>query len=123
MKLLILCQAYNKSNTNLGFFTEWVEEFSKKFENIIVVSRDIEDSSKIKTIQLDKEGRVLGFRFIYSLWKTLIKERKNYDAIFVHMIPEYVILAYLPAFFMQKKIFLWYTHGAVSLPRRVLRVR
>ena len=89
MKLLILCQAYNKSHTNLGFFTEWVEEFSKKFESIVVVSRDVSSSSRIKTIQLDKEGRVLGFRFIYSLWKTLIKERKNYDAIFVHMIPEY----------------------------------
>mgnify|MGYP003418503680 FL=1 len=122
MKLLILCQAYNKSHTNLGFFTEWVEEFSKKFENIIVVSRDIEDSSKIKTIQLDKEGRVLGFRFIYSLWKTLIKERKNYDAIFVHMIPEYAILAYLPALFLQKKIFLWYTHGAVSLPLKISNI-
>lgn len=122
MKLLILCQAYNKNHTNLGFFTEWVEEFSKKFESIVVVSRDVSGSSKIKAISLNKEGRVLGFRFIYSLWRTLIKERKNYDAIFVHMIPEYVILAYLPALFLGKKIFLWYTHGAVSVPLRLSSV-
>lgn len=121
MKLLILCQSYNKNHTNLGFFVEWVNLFAENFEKVIVLSRDTTPFSNIKTIQLDKRGRVLGFRFVFSLWKNLIKERRNYDAVFIHMIPEYAILAYLPAFLLRKKLFLWYTHGSVSLPLRISR--
>ena len=122
MKLLILCQSYNKSHTNLGFFVDWVNLFTKNFEKVTVASRDSSPSSEVKTIELNRKGRVLGFGFIFSLWRTLIKERNNYDAVFVHMIPEYVILAYLPALILRKKIFLWYTHGSVSLPLRISKI-
>ncbi|PIR05757.1 hypothetical protein COV56_01065, partial [Candidatus Kuenenbacteria bacterium CG11_big_fil_rev_8_21_14_0_20_37_9] len=47
------------------------------------------------------------------------RERKNYDQVFVHMNPEYVVLGGMFWRRQKKKIGLWYTHRAVDLKLRL----
>src|SRR3990167_3022075 len=46
-------------------------------------------------------------------------ERKNYDAVFVHMNPEYVVLGGLFWKLWNKKKYLWYVHKAVDWKLRL----
>ncbi len=58
-------------------------------------------------------------KYILNFYKHIFRERKNYDAVFVHMNPEYVILGAPFWKLWRKKISLWYTHKQVDLKLRL----
>ncbi len=52
--------------------------------------------------------------YVFKFYKIIIVNRKNYDAVFVHMNPEYVMLG-APAWKITRKpVGLWYAHGTVN---------
>jgi len=59
------------------------------------------------------------FSMYERFYKYIWSERKNYDAVFVHMNPEYVILGWADWKVLGKKIALWYVHKYVNLKLRV----
>ena len=54
-------------------------------------------------------------KYICIFYKYIWKERKNYDAVFVHMNPIYIILGGCLWALWRKKISLWYTHKKVDI--------
>ena len=58
-------------------------------------------------------------QYILSFYAHLWRERKNYDVVFVHMNPIYVVLGGIIWKVLGKKISLWYTHKNVDLKLRV----
>src|SRR3990167_8080676 len=103
MKLLICTQTVDKNDPTLGFFVRWIEEFEKYCE-VEVVS--------LKT--LGSGGRLA------RAWRLLrLAMRKEYDAVFVHMNPEYLVAAGWLWRLLHKRVALWYTHKSVSLYVRV----
>ena len=132
MKLLIITQALDTNHPILGFFHRWVEEFAKHCEYIHVIALQTGkyDVPKNVTVHsLGKEKATQGDTMIYhSVWKigyamkffTLAwKLRHEYNAVFVHMNPEYVVFAGWWWRATGKKIGLWYTHKSVDLKLRI----
>jgi glycosyltransferase involved in cell wall biosynthesis len=118
MRLLIITQKIDKKDPVLGFFHLWVEEFSKHCESIIVVclyKGEYTLPSNVKVLSLGKEIKQSRFSYIKNLYTYIWNERKNYDAVFVHMNQEYIVLAGLIWRLLKKKIYMWRNHHAGSV--------
>ncbi len=127
MKLLIVTQAIDVDDPALGFFGRWVEEFAKHVESIEVIclreGRHDAFPANVRVHSLGKEKspprfarRLLyAIRFKWLAWRL----RRDYDAVFVHMNPEYVVIAGPMWRMLGKRIGLWYVHRAVNLKLRI----
>jgi len=125
MKLLILTQKVDKNDPILGFFHRWIEEFAKRCELVTVICLEkgkYDLHSNVKVLSLGKPyfakasqgaGRRLVSRIFYVLnfYRYIWQERKNYDAVFVHMNQEYVLLGWKLWKILGKKIYLWRNHA------------
>lgn len=122
MKLLIITQKVNKNDSILGFFHAWIVEFAKYFESIIVVcleGGEYDLPSNVKVFSLGKEEGENKIKYLINLYKIIWQERVNYDRVFVHMNPEYIVLAGLLWKILNKKIYFWYVHRQVNLKLKV----
>ncbi len=117
IRLLILTQKVDKNDWTLGFFHNWIIEFAKHCEKITVIclyKGEFDLSDNIKVLSLGKENKKSKIKYLYNFYKYVILERKNYDSVFVHMNPEYVVLGGILWSIMNKKIYLWYSHKSVN---------
>jgi glycosyltransferase involved in cell wall biosynthesis len=140
MKLLILTQAVDKKDPVLGFFHRWLEEFAKRYERVTVIclKKGVFDlPANVSVLSLGKEEGENNFQFsifnfqkIQYLWRFyryIWRERTNYDAVFVHMNQEYVLLGWPLWLALRKRVHLWRNHAkgtfltrlAVLLSRKV----
>ena len=123
MKLLIVTQAIDVNDPVLGFFSRWVEEFAKHVKSVEVIclkEGTYDLPANVRVHSLGKEHgtasrTVYAFRFLSLAWRL----RREYDAVFVHMNPEYVILGGLFWRLWGKRVALWYTHKSVNLKLRI----
>ena len=76
-------------------------------------------SSDIKIFSLGKEEGKSRLKYIINFYKYIWQERKNYDAMFVHMNQEYILLAGWLWKLLNKKIFMWRNHYAGSFLTRI----
>ncbi|MBI2637642.1 MAG: glycosyltransferase [Candidatus Sungbacteria bacterium] len=106
----------DKNDPVLGFFHRWVEEFNKCFEKITVICLEQgEYNLPNKILSLGKEKKVSKFTYLINFYKYIWQERNNYDAIFVHMNQEYVLLGWKFWKLWGKKIYLWRNHAKGDL--------
>lgn len=122
MKLLILTQKVDKNDPILGFFHRWIEEFAKNLEKVTVICLEKGEYNLPENVQVLSIGKDVDksrLKYIFKFYKYIWRERTNYDAIFVHMNPEYVVLGGLFWKLLNKKIVLWYTHRKVNLKLRI----
>lgn len=122
MKLLILTQKVDKNDAILGFFHEWIREFSKNIESVIVIcleKGEVDLPESVQVFSLGKEKFMIHdsrfklltkLKYLWNFYKFIWKYRKEYDAVFVHMNQIYVILGGLIWKMWHKKIALWYVH-------------
>ncbi|KKU85158.1 MAG: Glycosyltransferase [Parcubacteria group bacterium GW2011_GWA2_47_9] len=138
-KLLIITQKVDSSDPILGFFHRWLEEFAKNVEKLTVICLEKGEYNlpeNVKVLSLGKENlnlgsnpssRSLGFdprktrklKYLFNFYRHIWRERKNYDVVFVHMNPEYVILGWADWKILGKKIALWYVHKSVDFKLRL----
>lgn len=118
MRILICTQVMDKKDSALGFFQKWVSSLAPHFEHIEVIClKDGEHSlpPNVRVHSLGKESSE-GSRFIKRLryatrfYRIIWQERKNYDAVFVHMNQEYILLGGIFWKLYVKKIFMWRNH-------------
>ena len=69
----------------------------------------------VKIFSLGKEKNESNFRYLFNFYKYIWRFRKQYDTVFVHMNPEYVILGGLFWKIWGKKIVFWYAHYLSNL--------
>ena len=132
MKLLIITQTVDEGDPVLGFFVSWIVEFSKQVEQVEVICLKLGRSDLPKNVRVHSLGKedpprtffiswrraVYVFRFLRLAWRL----RREYDAVFVHMNPEYVVLAGILWRALGKRVALWYTHRSVDLKLRIAAV-
>lgn len=121
-RLLFITQKIDKDDDILGAYHRWIEELSKKVDKINVIclyKGKVELPHSVGVFSLGKERgsgclirTVLFYKYIWSL-------RKNYDAVFVHMNPIYIILGGIFWKLSRKKIFLWYNHPMGNLMAKI----
>ncbi len=123
MKLLIVTQVLDKNHPILGFFHRWVEEFAKNCERVTVLCLEEGEHDFPENVMVHSLGKEFQRRsflvYVFRLNCLSLKLRKEYDVVFVHMIPEYVLSAGVLWKFLRKRVGLWYTHGSVSHSLRI----
>lgn len=117
MKLLIVTQAVDSNDSNLGFFHRWIEEFAKHCEAVIVICLREGAHTLPKNVTVLSLGKERGVsrplravRFLTYIYKY----RNSYDAVFVHMNPEYIVLGGFLWRRWRKRTSLWYAHKSVT---------
>lgn len=122
MKLLVVTQAVDSEDPALGFFVRWLEEFAKRVERLEVICLKEGKHSlpeNVRIHSLGKERGVSRLGYIRSFYTYIWRLRREYDAVFAHMNPEYVVLGGLFWKLTGKRIVLWYTHRQVTWRLRV----
>ena len=122
MRLLVITQKVDRNDPVLGFFHRWIEEFAKQFEFVTVVCLEMGEYHlpvNTKVLSLGKERRRSNIRYILCFYKYIWREKDNYDAVFVHMNQEYVLLGWKFWKLWGKKIYLWRNHAQGSLLTRL----
>jgi glycosyltransferase involved in cell wall biosynthesis len=113
MRLLIVTQKVDINDDVLGSFYNWFEEFARYCEKVIIIclyKGEEHFSQNVKVLSLNKEQGGSKLKYLFNFYKYIWRERKNYDAVFVHMNQEYILLGGLLWKLWGKKISLWYAH-------------
>ena len=122
MKLLIVTQKVDKNDPVLGFFHRWVEEFAKHYDQVTAIclgEGQYHLPPNVKVLSLGKERKMYVINYVLNFYRYIWAERRNYDAVFVHMNQEYVLLGWKHWFFMSKPIYLWRNHAKGNLWTRL----
>lgn len=121
-KLLIVTQKVDKRDPILGFFHRWIEEFAKYSESVIVICLEKGEYSlpqNVSVLSLGKEEGRSKAEYISNFYRHIWRKRDDYDAVFVHMNQEYILLAGLIWRIWGKKISFWRNHAKGNLLTRV----
>jgi glycosyltransferase involved in cell wall biosynthesis len=113
MKLLIITQIVDRNDSNLGFFHTWIEEFAKHVEEVNVICLKEGDHylpDNVHVYSLGKENTTSRFTRVWRFYNYIFKLRNEYDAVFVHMNPEYIVLGGYWWKRWHKTMALWYAH-------------
>ncbi|MFY9463115.1 MAG: glycosyltransferase family 4 protein [Candidatus Sungiibacteriota bacterium] len=121
MKLLIITQAVDREDPNLGAFYYWFEMLAQHAESVVIITgragaHDLPSNVSVHTFGTARLGRI---GRLWKFWELFARNYANADAVLFHQIPEYVIVA-APFLLAKKKITaLWYAHGVVSWRLRI----
>jgi glycosyltransferase involved in cell wall biosynthesis len=134
MKLLIITQKVDYNDDVLGFMHGWIEEFARQCERVTVIclqKGEYSFSDNVEILSLGKEKnyelRITNYelfrkiKYLHKFFWYIWQERKNYDAVFVHMNPEYAVLGGLFWRLGRKKVGLWYAHGHVPVSLKIAK--
>lgn len=101
----------------MGFFHEWIEAFSRELEKVIVIAQYVGERNLPKNVELLSLGKEKGFskiRQLFNYYRFLFQILPQVDAVFVHMIPAWVVFGGPVFGIFNKKVFLWYVHKKVN---------
>lgn len=115
--LLIITQKVDEEDQLLGFFVGWLVRFAGKFNKIIILCLEkgkYELPSNAEVISLGKDRHLPKICWLFNFYKYIFQKRKEYDAVFAHMNPIWVVLGGPCWHLMSKKIFFWYTSGGIT---------
>ena len=111
MKILIVTQNVDRTDPVLGFFHQWLEEFSRQVEQIVVVAQGASDYCLPDNVIVESLGKQKG----KSPWTQVLrsyglfwKYRKQYDVVFVHMTPIWILIGAPLWLVLRKPMYLWY---------------
>jgi glycosyltransferase involved in cell wall biosynthesis len=120
--LLIITQKVEQNDDLLGFFVDWISEFSKYFDHIYVITLLEGEHSLPDNVSVYSLGKEYGSSKFYRLakfYKLLIKLLPKSVGVFAHMSPIFAVASWPIAFIFRKKIILWYLHRSVTVRLRV----
>lgn len=118
MRLLICTQTVDRPDPALGFFHRWIEALSAHADSVEVICLNEGVHSlphNVRVYSLGKEhekGSRLGkrIRYIARLYAYLWRLRGSYDAVFVHMNQEYVLLGGFWWLLARTPVYMWRNH-------------
>jgi len=114
-KILVLNIATDSKDTSLGFAISWLNEFSKNYLEVDVITLNKGDTSalneNINIYEINKNKSKLFA--VSNFYKTinLLTKKNNYEYCFSHMSAIMMVASY-PVLLMRKlKSIFWYTHA------------
>ncbi|MFZ2522306.1 MAG: glycosyltransferase family 4 protein [Minisyncoccia bacterium] len=122
MKLLIFTQKVDTDDVVLGFFHEWILEFSKKCQSIKVIclyKSEFDLPENVEVFSLGKEDGTSKIGQGINLFKYLFRLNGSYDKVFVHMDPIYLVLCGWYLWIKDVPVYMWYVHRSVDLKLRI----
>lgn len=122
MRLLFVTQKVDERDAVLGFAHRWIEEFARHRETVTVIClyEGIHHlPSNVRILSLGKESGVSRVKYVFRFYRYIFGFRHEYDAVFVHMNPEYVVLGGLFWRLWKKRVALWYSHKSNTWKLRI----
>ena len=123
MKLLFITQKADQNDDILGVYHQWIAGLASKLENISVIclykgQTDLPNNVTVyslgkENINTDQRGIKRGLtriKYVLRFYKYIWRLRNDYDVVFVHMNPEYILFGGFFWKLLGKKIILWYAH-------------
>ena len=118
LRLLICTQAVDRNDPILGFFHSWIEEFAERFEHIHVVCLKEGEHALPENVSVYSLGKEKGrsrLKYIFRFYQYVWRLRGDYDAVFVHMNQEYLLLGGKFWLIFRKRVVLWRNHKKGSI--------
>ena len=122
MRLLVTTQAVDLDDPVLGFFHRWLEELARGADTVHVICLKEGRHSLPKNVfvhSLGKEGGRSRLKYISRFYKYIRMYRNEYDAVFVHMNEEYVVMGGFLWRMWGKRIVMWRNHKMGSWRTRL----
>ncbi len=122
LRLLIVTQAVDSRDPVLGFFHRWIEEFAGQCKHVTIIAQRVGEHAlpvNVRVHSLGKESGCLRVFQILRFWQLIWSLGAEYDAVFVHMTPVWVLLGAPLLVFRRKPIFLWYAAKGGGVPLRI----
>jgi len=125
MKLLFITQVWDENDSVLGFVPSWADAFRPVSTSLSVIALRVSSYTRLDGISVYSLGKEKGrgrIQKIFQFYQLVWNLRGSYDTVFVHMNPEYVVLAGFLWRLLGKKVVLWYAHGSVPPALRVAEI-
>ena len=120
--ILIITQKVDINDPVLGFFHQWIVEFSKRVNNVYVICLEkgqYDLPKNVKVFSLGKEEGISKIKYTLNFYKYIWNLRKKYDSVFVHMNQEYVLLGGIFWRIFGKKVLMWRNHPQGSFLTKI----
>lgn len=117
MRLLVITQKYDINDSNLGAFVGWWDKMAERIDKVYILALEKHSEAirpNIKVVSMGKEKGAGFWGKFFGFYRGLFKAIRKTDAILVHMVPKYAILAAPAAFIFKKPIYMWYTGVAAQ---------
>ena len=117
MRILVVTELVDKNHDMFGFFHGRLIDFAQGCQKVTIICLELREHnlpSDIKILSLGKEKRKSRIVYTLKLLKYIWTERGNYDRVFVHLTPHYVVLGGWLWRLLGKEIVLWYNHTFVD---------
>ena len=111
----MITQKIDRNDDIFGVYHEWAREIAKSFDTLSVICLYEGRNELPETIRVFSLGKEKGWsraQYVKNFFTYIWRLRNEYDTVFVHMNPVYVLLGWLVWRLMGKKIFLWFAHPA-----------
>lgn len=124
VKVLVCTEAIDRSDPLLGYFHGWVKEFARHAHKVHVICLGYGERNlppNVTEHSLGKESMRKGNRFlkrfIYSgrFIRRIVKSRKEYDSVLVHLSSEFTILGAWIWKLLGKRIGFWHNDAKATL--------
>ncbi len=122
MKLLIVTQAVDLDDSILGFFHRWIEELASRCESVLVIclrEGRHQVPQNVRVLSLGKDVGASRMSYVWRFYHYLFAYRHEYDAVFVHMNQEYVLLGGMFWRQWKKRVYLWRNHWSGNFLTRI----
>lgn len=118
MRLLVVTQAMDRNDPNLGAFYYWFEALARKTDSLVVLANrigDVDLPPHVQTCSFGGKRRGGRLGRLWKFWELFSRHFAQSDAVLFHQIPEFVLAASPFLIGRGKKIAsLWYAHGTVT---------
>lgn len=122
LKILFITQKVDREDDVLGVYHEWLRRLAGQVTRLPIVCLYRGTTAlpaNAPVFSLGKETNISIWQYIKNFYTYIYRLRPDYDIVFVHMNPAYILLGWLPWKLWGKKIVYWNASYKIS-PRMKL---
>ncbi len=122
MRILMLTQKIDRDDDRLGFMHGWAAALAARVDALRILALAVGRYDLPANVIVESMGKERGAGrpgLLLGFYRGLLRHIRQVDAILIHMIPRFAVLAAPAAALYRKPMTLWYTHRAASLELRL----
>lgn len=122
MKVLLITEKLDKNDETAGFFHGRLVDFASECDKLAVLvleNRSHNLPAGVRVISLGKEKGLPKLSYLLNFYKYIFAHLFEYDRVFIHRNPMYIVLGGIFWRLFGKEVTLWYSHAHLDLMLRL----